>query len=83
MNRRFHGEALDSSSHVIRTRIFSESIKSSINWGYFEPKKGNIELINNFLMALAEEQINAAFDQSEKRNSCYKYKREIKNSSFN
>ena len=28
--------------------------------------KGNIELINNFLMALAEEQIKAAFDQSEK-----------------
>jgi len=29
MNRRFHGETLDSSSHVIRTRIFSESIKRS------------------------------------------------------
>ena len=28
--------------------------------------KGNIELINNFIMALAEEQIKAAFDQSEK-----------------
>ena len=28
--------------------------------------KGNIELINNFLMALAEEQIKAAFEQSEK-----------------
>ena len=28
--------------------------------------KGNIELINNFTMALAEEQIKAAFDQSEK-----------------
>ena len=28
--------------------------------------KGNIELINNFLMALAEEQIKAAFDQAEK-----------------
>lgn len=28
--------------------------------------KGNIELINNFLMALAEEQIKAAFIQSEK-----------------
>ena len=28
--------------------------------------KGNIELINNFMMALAEEQIRAAFDQSEK-----------------
>ena len=28
--------------------------------------KGNIELINNFMMALAEEQIKAAFDQSEK-----------------
>ena len=28
--------------------------------------KGNIELINNFLMALAEEQIKTAFDQSEK-----------------
>ncbi|MBQ8287333.1 MAG: recombinase family protein [Clostridia bacterium] len=28
--------------------------------------KGNIQLINNFLMALAEEQIKAAFDQAEK-----------------
>ena len=28
--------------------------------------KGNIELINDFLMALAEEQIKAAFEQSEK-----------------
>ena len=28
--------------------------------------KGHIELINNFLMALAEEQIKAAFEQSEK-----------------
>ena len=28
--------------------------------------KGNIELINNFMMALSEEQIKAAFDQSEK-----------------
>ena len=28
--------------------------------------KGNVELINNFLMALAEEQIKAAFEQSEK-----------------
>ena len=30
--------------------------------------KGNIELINNFLMALAEEQIKTAFEQSEKEN---------------
>ena len=28
--------------------------------------KGNIELINNFMMALAEEQIKAALDQAEK-----------------
>lgn len=28
--------------------------------------KGNIELINNFMMALAEEQIKASFEQSEK-----------------
>ena len=28
--------------------------------------KGNVQLINNFMMALAEEQIKAAFDQSEK-----------------
>lgn len=28
--------------------------------------KGNIELINNFLMAIAEEQIKAAFEQAEK-----------------
>ena len=28
--------------------------------------KGNIELINNFLMALAAEQIKAAFDQAQK-----------------
>ena len=28
--------------------------------------KGNIELINNFMMTLAEEQIEAAFEQSEK-----------------
>ena len=28
--------------------------------------KGNIQLINNFLMALAEEQIKAAFDQAQK-----------------
>ena len=28
--------------------------------------KGNVKLINNFLMALAEEQIKAAFEQSEK-----------------
>ena len=28
--------------------------------------KGNITLINNFMMALAEEQIKAAFDQAEK-----------------
>ena len=28
--------------------------------------KGNIELINNFMMALAEEQIKSAFDQAEK-----------------
>ena len=28
--------------------------------------RGNIELINNFMMALAEEQIKAAFDQAEK-----------------
>ena len=28
--------------------------------------KGNIELINNFIMALAEEQIKTAFDQAEK-----------------
>ena len=31
--------------------------------------KGNIELINNFLMALAEEQIKTAFNQSEKEVS--------------
>jgi len=31
--------------------------------GFF---KGNIQLINNFMMALAEEQIKAAFEQSEK-----------------
>ncbi len=31
--------------------------------------KGNIELINNFLMALAEEQIKATFNQSEKEVS--------------
>ena len=31
--------------------------------------KGNIELINNFMMALAEEQIKAAFEQSEKEVS--------------
>ena len=28
--------------------------------------KGNIELINNFILAIAEEQIKAAFDQAEK-----------------
>ena len=28
--------------------------------------KGNIQLINNFMMALAEQQIKAAFEQSEK-----------------
>ena len=28
--------------------------------------KGNIELINNFMLAIAEEQIKAAFEQSEK-----------------
>ena len=28
--------------------------------------KGNLEIINNFMMALAEEQIKAAFEQSEK-----------------
>ena len=28
--------------------------------------KGNIKLINNFMMALAEEQIKTAFEQSEK-----------------
>ena len=28
--------------------------------------KGNVQLINNFMMALAEEQIKAAFDQAEK-----------------
>ena len=28
--------------------------------------KGNVQLINNFMMALAEEQIKAAFEQSEK-----------------
>ena len=31
--------------------------------------KGNIELINNFMMALAEEQIKTAFEQSEKEVS--------------
>ena len=31
--------------------------------------KGNIQLINNFMMALAEEQIKAAFEQSEKEVS--------------
>ncbi len=31
--------------------------------------KGNIDLINNFLMALAEEQIKTAFEQSEKEVS--------------
>ena len=31
--------------------------------------KGNIELINNFLMALAEQQIKTAFEQSEKEVS--------------
>ena len=31
--------------------------------------KGNIELINNFLMAIAEEQIKTAFEQSEKEVS--------------
>lgn len=31
--------------------------------------KGNIELINNFLMTLAEEQIKTAFEQSEKEVS--------------
>jgi DNA invertase Pin-like site-specific DNA recombinase len=28
--------------------------------------KGNVQLINNFMMALAEQQIKAAFDQAEK-----------------
>ncbi len=33
--------------------------------------KCNIELINNFMMVLAEEQIKAAFDQAEKKSKTY------------
>ena len=53
--------------------------------------KGNIELINNFMMALAEEQIKAAFDQAEKEvtnlhsriaKACEKPKRTVLRSVF-
>lgn len=51
-----------------RNNLLSIEIKTeneAVN-GFF---KGNIELINNFIMALAEEQIKAAFNQSEKEVS--------------
>ena len=39
---------------------------SAINTAVDDFFKGNVQLINNFMMALAEQQIKAAFEQSEK-----------------
>ena len=58
---------------LINTSIF-DSTKNNLlninietgNTAVDEFFKGNIELINNFMMALAEEQIKTAFDQAEK-----------------
>lgn len=58
---------------LINTSVFDSTknnlLKISVETGNVAVDnffKGNIELINNFLMALAEEQIKAAFIQSEK-----------------
>lgn len=58
---------------LINTSVF-ESTKNNLlninietgNTAVDDFFKGNIQLINNFMMALAEEQIKAAFDQAEK-----------------
>ena len=58
---------------LINTSVF-DSTKNNLlninietgNQAVDEFFKGNVKLINNFLMALAEEQIKAAFEQSEK-----------------
>lgn len=61
---------------LINTSIFestkSNLLKISVQTGNFavdEYFKGNVALINNLLMALAEEQIKSAFIQSEKEVS--------------
>lgn len=53
---------------VTKSKLLSVSIETG-NEAVDNFFKGNIELINNFLMALAEEQIKAAFDQAEKEVS--------------
>ena len=48
-----------------KTNLLSISVHTG-NQAVDEFFEGNVQLINNFLMALAEEQIKAAFEQSEK-----------------
>ena len=48
-----------------KTNLLSINIETG-NQAVDDFFKGNVQLINNFLMALAEEQIKAAFEQSEK-----------------
>ena len=59
--------------HLINTYVFDSTRNNLLNINIETGNaavddffKGNIELINNFMMALAEEQIKAAFDQAEK-----------------
>ena len=58
---------------LINTSVFDSTRKNMLsisietgNTAVDDFFKGNIQLINNFMMALAEEQIKAAFEQSEK-----------------
>lgn len=58
---------------LINTSVFDSTRNNLLNFNIETGNqavddffKGNIQLINNFMMALAEEQIKAAFEQSEK-----------------
>ena len=53
---------LHANPHLLPKDMYIETGNNAVD----EFFKGNIQLINNFMMALAEEQIKAAFEQSEK-----------------
>ena len=51
--------------YVVHNNLLNINIETG-NTAIDDFFKGNIQLINNFMMALAEEQIKAAFEQAEK-----------------
>ena len=52
-------------THLLKNNLLNINIETG-NTAVDDFFKGNVQLINNFMMALAEQQIKAAFEQSEK-----------------